>query len=387
MMMCPTHPEQLAIDCACAAARDALLDANPPGTPRETPTDPTSNNGGSGGHSANNGESGGSLLGINDDGTIGGFTVKTMTDIKSKITQWVIPDLLPASDVAVLVGEEGIGKGLWWIAQVKRVTDAGQHVVLIVAEDDPERTLRPRMDAAGVDTSLVHLIVRDAETLTGHPYLPTNSIEVAAVIRHYNAVLLVVDPWVSTVPGMLSLRDTQQARAALDPLTVLARYTGVCILAVAHTNRTNGSSRDRVGLTAVLRQVARVLVLALEDPADETLLLVGIDKANSARRGPASKYRKSGTDGAWMVTVEEDDTGHTIREWDDIHRAERDGRTTDKWAAVRAAADKGMVTRSAIVATYDTNTKAADKAISRWVKSGRLHRRSDGIYEVVPSDD
>jgi hypothetical protein len=311
-----------------------------------------------------------------------------MSKIQARPTEWIVPGLLPASDVAVLVGEEGIGKGLWWIEQVRRVTDAGMPVVLIVAEDDPERALRPRMDAAGVDVSLVHIMVQNPETLTGHPYLPSHSDEVERAISDTGARLLVLDPWVSVVPGHLNIRDTQQARQALDPLTVLARRTAACILAVAHTNRSSGSTRDRVGLTGVLRQVARVLILALEDPDDPSSLLVGVDKANGAARGPATRYRKSGTGDGWTATVATADTGRTIREWDAEFQMQGDGRTTDRWPAVRHVADEngGVVTRAQIVEVYGgrEHGDAADKAIARWVKGDRLSRVSGhaGVFEV-----
>lgn len=314
------------------------------------------------------------------------FSVIRMSEIPYRMTEWVIPGLLPASDVVVLVGEEGIGKGLWWIEQIRQVTTRGEAVVLIVAEDDPSRALRPRMEAAGVDLDLVHLIVVDPETLTGHPYLPTDSDEVEKVIAETGARLLILDPWISVVPGHLSLKDSQQARAALDPLTVLARRTTACILAVAHTNRTDGSTRDRVGLTAVLRQSCRVLIMAIEDPDDETSLLVGIDKANNTHRGPAVRWLKSGEGDAWCVSLVQSDTGLTIQEWDAQIRAARDQRTTTKWAEVQsvARAAGGMVTRSEVVAIYGgpEHVDAADKAIARWTANGRLVRNDRGIYEV-----
>lgn len=355
------------------AAEWAICGAGWMGTPHGPPMPPVSDNGESGG-------SGGS-----DEEQTERFAVVTMSEVKAKATEWVVPGLLPASDVAVLVGDEGLGKGLWWIAQIQRVTDRGGHVLLIAAEDDPERALRPRLDAAGVDAARVHLIVADRETLTGHPYLPTHAAEVAEMIERYSIRLLILDPWVSVVPGNLNIKDTQQARQALDPLTRLARQTGVCILAVAHTNRTNGSTRDRVGLTAVLRQVARVVILALEDPEDDEALLVGVDKANNTPRGPAIRYRKSGLGDAWKATIEEV-TDMTIRDWDDKFRLAADGRTTDRWLAVQAVAqaNKGPITRAEIIACYggDEHKEVADKAIGRWVKSKRLVRIESGLFEV-----
>lgn len=311
------------------------------------------------------------------------FTAVRMSDLAPRDTEWIIPGLLPACDVVVLVGEEGIGKGLWWLAQVRRVTDAGMPVLLIVAEDDPERTLLPRMAAAGINTELVHLIVADRETLTGHPYLPGHDAHVADMIAATGARLLVLDPWISVVPGHIQVRDSQQARQALDPLTVLARRTSVCILAVAHTNRGGGSTRDRVSLTAVLRQAARVLILALEDPTDPDDMLVGVDKANNTARGNATRYRKQGTGDAWRVEVAEHDTLRTIREWDATFRTQDDARTTDRWWAVRAAAAGGAVTRAQIVGVYGGGEDAADKAIGRWVKTGRLVRVHPGVFEVT----
>ena len=317
------------------------------------------------------------------------FTAVRMSDIPERPTLWAIDGLLPLSDVAVLVGEEGIGKGLWWIEQVRQITSDGYDVVLIVAEDDPSRTLRPRMQVAGVDTDRVHIIVSDPQMMIGHPYLPTDDAEVEQVIRDTDAQLLVIDPWVSVVPGHLTLKDSQQARGALDPLTVLARRTDCCILAVAHTNRSNGSTRDRVGLTAVLRQAARVLLLALEDPEDDTHILVGVDKANNTRRGPAARWQKLGEGDAWRVQLVDMDSGASIRDWDATFRAMQDGRTSDKWAEVvrTAMTSGGMVTRGLIQAIYgDGHEDAADKAIHRWVASGRLLRHERGVFEVPAAE-
>lgn len=306
----------------------------------------------------------------------------SMSDVKEREMVWLLPGLLPREDVTVLVGEEGIGKGLWWVDVVRRV-QLETRVLVIAAEDDPERHLRPRMEAAGVDPDRVTIAVRDARTLTGCPSLPDDIDQIESEMRRGRYGLLIVDPWVSVVPGRLSLKDTQQARDALDPLTELARRSGAAILLVAHTNRGGGSLRDRVSLTAALRQAARVLVHAIEDPEDQTLL-VGVEKSNASDRGPASRYRKSGTGQRWRVQHLEDTT-RDIRSWDRDLAALADGRATDRWSAVRSAAEAsgGMITRSQIIDAYGGSDDAADKAIGRWIKSGRLVREPEkGVYSV-----
>jgi hypothetical protein len=321
-----------------------------------------------------------------------------MDTVKPRPTTWLVRDLIPDGDLTVLIGEEGIGKGLWWTDIAARLTRQGHKGLLICGEDDYERTVRPRLDVAGADTSLIATIVRDQESLTGQPIFPTNTLEVEAAIREHGFRWVIIDPWISTVSSQLAVKDTQSARQALDPLMALARRTEVAILAVAHPNRGEGSLRDRVGLTAALRQTARVLIFALEDPEDNTRLYVGVEKANGSSRGPASLYAKRPAEHrdvgqVWRVETLEDDTGLTIREWDAaFHNAKKDdGRTTDRWTHVVVESTKhGMeITRQQVIEIYRKAgaahpEKAADKAIARWLGSGTLVRQAGGRYQVKP---
>ena len=62
----------------------------------------------------------------------------------------------------------------------------------------------------------------------------------------------------------------------------------------------------------MLRQVARVAIVASEDPKDGTMLFVGIDKTNITSRGKASKFHKQGTDARWSLQLIEEDVGMPI---------------------------------------------------------------------------
>ena len=317
-----------------------------------------------------------------------GFRTIRIDEVNPMATTYVVPGLVPRGDLVVLVGEEGIGKGLFWTRIVAERSRAGRVTLLICGEDDYQRVVRPRLDVVGADLSKVVAMVLDPATMTGQPLLPLHEEEVAQAIRDTGADLLILDPWVSVVQSGLRLRDTQDARAALGPLQQMARSLSIGILAVAHPNRGDGSLRDRVGLTAVLRQSARVLVFALEDPDDPTTLYVGVEKANGMRRANATRYRKTQVAHEIAGEVSQVDKGtpteQTIRARDAALRPP-DGRTTEKWATVVEAADKGMVTRAQIVEVYDDNEHSADAAIGRWVKAKRLARADGvkGVYEVV----
>jgi hypothetical protein len=320
------------------------------------------------------------------------FKVVSLAQIAVRTSTWLLPGVLPDDELAVLIGEEGIGKGLFCASCIARVTQAGHNVLIIATEDDYERVLKPRLDVAGADPTRCWVMFLDESTLQGQPTLPHNHLEVAEVIRRYDIRLVYIDPWVSSVSGGLRLRDTQDARRAIDPLTALARSMHCSVLAVAHPNRGEGDLRARVGLTAVLRQAARVLLYALEPPDDDTRIIVGVEMANNARRAPATVYRKVPREhpllpGDAVYAVEEDTDALplTIRQWHDRVRPDRDHRTTDRWPEVQAAADQGLIQRADIITIYEdsgSDEAAANKAISRWLKAGRLVKREAGVYEL-----
>ena len=62
----------------------------------------------------------------------GRFTVHSFAEIQPRTSTWLLQGVLPDDDLVVLVGEEGIGKGLYAVDVIGRVTRAG-HTVLIIA--------------------------------------------------------------------------------------------------------------------------------------------------------------------------------------------------------------------------------------------------------------
>jgi hypothetical protein len=264
-------------------------------------------------------------------------------------------------------------------------------VLIIATEDDFERVLGPRLDVAGADVGRCHFMILDTDTLQGQPHLPHDLPEVEAVIQEYGVKLVYIDPWVSSVSGGLRLRDTQDARRAIDPLLSMARRMHCSVLAVAHPNRGEGDLRARVGLSAVLRQAARLLLFAIEPPDDDTKLIIGIEKANETERAPASVYRKlpkkhpTLPKPVWAVEEVTDAARLTIRQWHDQYRTDRDHRTSDRWPSVLAAAKDGLIQRADIITIYEetgSDAAAGDKAIGRWIKKGRLVKREAGVYEL-----
>lgn len=210
-------------------------------------------------------------------------------DLKpGKPVEWLARQRIPRSAVSLLVGEEGIGKSLFWIWIVAAITTGTalpafgieqgqpQPVVLAVTEDDWQDTVRPRLEVAGANLDMVRLICIDDDG-SGAPVFPRDGQLI--IDADPAPVLVVIDPWLDTVSPDLKVRNTQDARLALHPFKEIATKTKSAILLVTHTNRLDSSNpRDLYGVSATLRQKARMSLFCIEN--EDGNLVVGPEKAN-----------------------------------------------------------------------------------------------------------
>ena len=225
------------------------------------------------------------------------------TDLKpAEPTRWLLRGHLPQGAVAVLVGDEGIGKSLWWVLIVAHITtgmalpDLGlparepRDVLLILTEDSWTGEVRTRLEVAGADFTRLIVIAEDDDG-SGSPIFPRDMHLVIAAAQTKDIALVVCDAWLDTVAGNMQVKDPQQARAALHPWKEAATTTGAAVLLLAHSNRSDvGNLRDRVGATGALRQKARVLLYAAQPPNAPGVMYLGPDKANSTHKAAAIAY-------------------------------------------------------------------------------------------------
>ncbi len=224
---------------------------------------------------------------------------------------WKATDLKPAEQprhlarghliraaINLLVGDEGIGKSLFWVLIIAAITKgravpelgiparAPQHVLLVITEDAWTDTVLPRCEVAGVDLDYVSVICAEDDG-SGAPVFPRDM----DLVRNADPqpVLIVVDAWLDTVAANLSVKDPQQARRALHPWKEVATHTSAAVLLLTHTNRLDtGNARDKYGSTGELRKKARLTLFAQQD--DDGNLVVGVEKANTTKALPASMF-------------------------------------------------------------------------------------------------
>ena len=155
--------------------------------------------------------------------------------------------------------------------------------ILLSAEDDPSRTIVPRLRAAGADLDRVHILATMVESGfrashrgpmphgAGGERMPTLSAEDLEVIERRAAALgdcrlIVFDPISAYIGGR-----SNDVRRALAPLRDMAERLGAAVVLITHHSKqgasgTNGKYRVRGSIEYV--GVCRANFLFLQDPDD-----------------------------------------------------------------------------------------------------------------------
>ena len=132
-----------------------------------------------------------------------------LSNVQRREVIWLAGTPIPRGMLSILAGHPGLGKSLWTVALAARVSHAGGHVIVCSAEDSLEHTIKPRLQAAGADTSCVHALV--PQTTDGNDRgvtFPADAALLAEAIAEVKAILAIIDPVTAMLdPGVDSHRD------------------------------------------------------------------------------------------------------------------------------------------------------------------------------------
>lgn len=241
----------------------------------------------------------------------GGPVLVCMADVEAKPIAWLWPGRIALGCITLLAGRPGEGKSFLTTDLAARVTTGSPwpdgtdcplgSVILIAAEDDPARTMRPRLDAHRADVKRVHLLAMVKKP--GHDGKPAEMLftlaDVGAMESALNTrpdcKLVVIDPIGSFLGGGTDAHRDNEVRSVLAPVAKLVERYGVAALIVAHVRKaTAGHADDLVlgsrGFTGIARSVLHVCLD--KDDTNRRLLLSG--KNNLAKQADGLAFTIAG---------------------------------------------------------------------------------------------
>jgi hypothetical protein len=186
---------------------------------------------------------------------------------------WLWPDRIPFVELTILAGDPGLGKSLLATRLIAQLTSGGfgnpRSGLMLTAEDSPEHTVRPRLQAAGADLGRVSFGWIERGGMETPLVLPTNTEELREMMLTRQAALVAIDPLTAHLAVSVNSWKDQEVRTALAPLSGLAKETRAAILVVAHLNK--GQSDDplqRLDGSIGIPAAARSVLLLTRDPDD-----------------------------------------------------------------------------------------------------------------------
>lgn len=231
-----------------------------------------------------------------------------LADVLPEPVRWLWPSWMPSGSLVVLDGDPGLGKSTLTLDLAARIStgralppleglDLGYSpagILLLGAEDSLKHTVRPRLDAAGADNTLIYSLegMRCAEEPDRAVQLPYDLEEMVETIRTHRVKLAVVDPLMAFLGGEFDAHKDQDVRRCLRPLSKLAEDLDIVILLLRHLNKLSGGPAlyrggSSIGISGAAR--ASLIVGRDPDPAQDRHVLA-MNKCNLTKRPESLAY-------------------------------------------------------------------------------------------------
>jgi RecA-family ATPase len=225
------------------------------------------------------------------DARLGGVVMRRASDIEPLDVDWLWKDRVPLGMLTLFAGDPKCGKSFVTIHLAAAVSrgasllfgdppDGPASVVILNAEDDPARTIVPRLKAAGADLSRIH-IIEAVQLDDGTEALPSLRSDIEKIEEAVSSMgdcrLIIIDP-ISAYLGGTDDHRNGELRAVLSPLKALAERHGIAVVLVTHLNKgagTNGKYRVTGSIAYVGACRANFLfVRDREDPTGRRVLML-----------------------------------------------------------------------------------------------------------------
>jgi RecA-family ATPase len=228
-----------------------------------------------------------------------------MADVEAENVTWLWPGYIARGKITCLDGHPGTKKSTFslelaaCLSTGRAMPGGGEgigpvSVILMTAEDGLGDTIRPRLEAAGADLSLIHHIQAaiSPDGTESSITLDENRDAVYQAVKDYKAALLIIDPMMAFLGSKINSWKDQDIRRALAPLTTLAEELDCAVLPIRHFKKGTGDiAIHRGGGSVGIVGVARGQLVFSEDPDNrKNGMILAHSKSNLGPLQPSRRF-------------------------------------------------------------------------------------------------
>ena len=231
-----------------------------------------------------------------------------MEDVVSKEVEWLWYPYIPYGKITIVEGDPGEGKTTL-VLKLAAALSRGLplpcdddkeyepiHIIYQTAEDGIEDTIKPRLEKAGADCSMIRVIDETDKELS----MTDDRLEQAIV--ETGARLVILDPIQAYIGAKIDMHRANEIRPVLKHLGMIAEKYNCSIVLIGHMNKAAGSKSTYRGLGSIdIQATARSVLLVARLRDKSNIRIMAHDKSSLAPTGDSIGFEM--TEDSGMICI------------------------------------------------------------------------------------